>query len=307
VKGRYVSVLTVDGKPAQAVLDAIRAACAGQDALALDEAVLAALAAARPTPTPAPNPAPAGFRLVDSDDFLTTAVDAKRWSIYGPAVGNEGVGWRAQRQTVAAAGELQIVGIPWSADFEVEVAGYIAAQAKEKKPVSAAAQALLRAGVGGGVSHKINQTFGRWEVRARMDKGAGNGPALLLWPKRDKDWPGAGEIDIMECPKGDRAQAVQTLHFGQSNEQIGKGTKLDVSQWHTYVVEWLPDRITWLIDGVITHEVQQADVIPRGPMHLAIQNDVGAKGHWIEARNASSPAVIALHVDWVKVYERVPS
>ena len=98
------------------------------------------------------------------------------------------------------------------------------------------------------MAQNYGQTYGRWVVRAAMEKGAGYGPAILLWPDSEK-WPEDGEIDIVEMPRGDRSRALMTAHYGKNNDQHSHGVPGDFTQWHTYAIDWLPDRIIFYIDG----------------------------------------------------------
>ena len=68
-----------------------------------------------------------------------------------------------------------------------------------------------RGNVSGGMSHKLDQTYGRWEFRARTDKGRGFGSAILLWPESER-FPEDGEIDIMEVPSETRDRAHFIVH-----------------------------------------------------------------------------------------------
>ncbi len=45
---------------------------------------------------------------------------------------------------------------------------------------------------------------------------------------------------------------------------------IDPSQWHTYSLEWLPDRVTFRVDGILIH---QTTFSPRGPLGLVIWLD----------------------------------
>jgi beta-glucanase (GH16 family) len=192
---------------------------------------------------------------------------SNNWSIYNGA-GNEGVGLRRPSAISVNNGQLTITGT---------------------------------GNVSGGLAQHHSQTYGRWDIRARMDKGDGYGPAILLWPDSER-WPQDGELDIVEIPLGDRSSAFMSSHFGADNEKISKNVPGDFSQWHTYSVEWLQDKVTFLIDNVPMMVITDRAAIPHKSMHLAIQNDVGAAGHTIPPRDASTPSSVALHVDWVKTY-----
>ena len=98
------------------------------------------------------------------------------------------------------------------------------------------------------MADSFGQTYGRWEFRARTDHGRGFGSAILLWPDSEK--LADGEIDIVEVPAEKRDQAHFVLHSGPDGDTIvGGNMPGDFSQWHTFAVDWLPDRITWYVDG----------------------------------------------------------
>lgn len=214
-------------------------------------------------------PSMQGWQLVASDGFSGTAVDRNKWSLY-QGLGNEGVGWRSPAQIRVSGGAVHLVG---------------------------------EGDTSGGMSMKTSQTYGRWVIRAKQDKGNGYGPAILLWPDSER-WPIDGEIDIAEIPKGDRTRSHFTVHWGADNTTKGFSSTGDFSQWHTWTLEWTADHITVWLDGKVVGTITERAAIPKGPMHLALQNDVGATGHWISPRDSSTPDEVALHVDYVQVYRK---
>lgn len=156
-------------------------------------------------------------------------------------------------------------------------------------------------GVSGGVAHSKGQLYGRWEFRARTDKGRGWGSAILLWPDSEK-WPDDGELDMMEVPGENRDLAHTIIHYGGSaNKTFGDATKGDFSQWHTFVFEWLPDRLTAYIDGRKTFETTDKAMIPTTPMHATIQLDQGPAKDWMAAPDDTTPAETRLQVDYLRV------
>jgi beta-glucanase (GH16 family) len=158
--------------------------------------------------------------------------------------------------------------------------------------------------VSGGMAHKLDRTYGRWEFRARTDKGRGFGSAILLWPESER-FPQDGEIDIMEVPSETRDRAHFIVHFagpGGSDKVYGSYAEDDFSQWHTFAVDWLPDRIVYYVDGVERFRVTDRNIIPDKPMHLAMQFDQGPKKDWIPAPDATTPPAFSLQVDWLRVY-----
>lgn len=157
--------------------------------------------------------------------------------------------------------------------------------------------------VGGGVADAVNQTYGRWEIRFRGDAGAGYAPVVLLWP--EGKWPDDGEIDLAEVTNPLRHGAGEFLHLGTTNRFIGKPIQgVDFTEWHTIAVDWLPDHITFWLDGNALWTVKRAtgnsDYIPSTPFHLALQNDAGCDNGCKPDKN--TPAQVVMDVDWVKVY-----
>jgi beta-glucanase (GH16 family) len=161
-----------------------------------------------------------------------------------------------------------------------------------------------RGDVSGGMAHNLDQTYGRWEIRARTDKGRGFGSAILLWPESER-FPQDGEIDISEVPSETRDRAHFIVHFpgpGGSDKVYGSYAEDDFSQWHTFAVDWLRDRIVFYVDGVERFRVTDRNIIPDKPMHLAMQFDQGPKKDWIPAPDSTTPAAFGLQVDWLRVY-----
>lgn len=213
------------------------------------------------------------WTLVARDDFDGTTLDESKWATYS-GIGNAGIGFRDPGNIRVGNGEVTMVG-------------------------------TTRNLTGAGMcwcSPNSATIYGRWEVRARMDKGNGFGPALLLWPESE-NWPIDGELDIAEIPNGDRTTMYSTSHWGADNSQIGAQATGDFSQWHTFGVDWQADHVTYFLDGKAIAHYTDPVTIPRTPMQLALQNDAGEGNSWIAAVDALSPAEVNLHIDWVKIYK----
>ena len=116
---------------------------------------------------------------------------------------------------------------------------------------------------------KVEVLYGLIEARVKIPTGAGTWPAFwMLGTNLDEvTWPMCGEIDILEARGRDSGNLVATLHGpGYSGEfGCGKEWRTPVSMnddFHTFAVEWLPDSITWLFDGVPFSRKIKADVAP---------------------------------------------
>ncbi len=178
----------------------------------------------------------------NGDEFDGQALDRTRWNVYN-SVGGFGNGLRRPSAVGQGDGLLTITARP-----------------------------RLNGGTSGGIAMGDGQLHGRWEFRARADPGVGYSPAVLLWPDSER-FPVDGELDMLESPVGDRRTASAYVHYGADNKTRGAQVSGDFTQWHTFAFEWLPDRLTWYVDGRKAWEVRtardphQADapVHPAGP------------------------------------------
>jgi hypothetical protein len=207
-----------------------------------------------------------GRSLVFSDDFGGDSLDGSKWGVYDGR-GNQGHGFRRPSAIGVGGGELRITG---------------------------------KGDISGGIASKFGGKYGRWEIRAKVDKGNGYGSGILLWPSSER-WPIEGEMDISEVPKGDRKFSGSYFHYGSDNTVVGHREDGDFSQWHTYAMDWDPGKLTYYVDGRVVFTVKNGSV-PSTNHFLALQFDVGAKGAYIPARDASTPSAVTMHVDYVKVY-----
>ncbi|WP_256788003.1 glycoside hydrolase family 16 protein [Frankia sp. AvcI1] len=228
--------------------------------------------------TDPPNPIWGTPVLVDS--FNGTALDTKRWAIYdSPQVK---LMPRSPENVAVSDGALRLTGWIDSAGRDVS----------------------------GGVASRINLQYGRWEARVRAERGSGYSAVVLLWPQSEH-WPTDGEIDILEVPDPERQVGGNFLHLGSDNRQIENKLYADFTQWHTVGVEWLPNRITYYLDGKAVWTVtrptnsHERNMIPTKPMHMTLQHDRGCF-QLIPCRNAQTPPTVSMYVDWIKIY-RAPS
>jgi beta-glucanase (GH16 family) len=98
----------------------------------------------------------------------------------------------------------------------------------------------------------IGFKYGRVEVKLKGPVGAGTWAAFWMLGANidDRPWPGCGEIDITELLGRDPSTVYGTPHGPASGDSYT--TTLSngfASEYHTYAVDWLPDQITWYLDG----------------------------------------------------------
>ena len=181
----------------------------------------------------------------------------------------------------------------------------------------------------------FNQRYGRFEFRARVPHGKGLWPALWLLPQDDRygGWAASGEIDVMEIRGEEPREVLGSVHFGCSfplRELVTHTLKIPggstVADWHVYAVEWEPGEIRWLLDGAVwarqdfwwssSRSADGAGIAPTRAAHLNpwpapfdqpfyIVMNVAVGGNFPGAPDAATAFPAELHVDYVRVYERV--
>ncbi len=229
-------------------------------------AALAVLALLAPTA----QAAPAGWVPSGGDEFDAPALDTSTWHAYD-SEGAFGNGLRRPSAISQRDGLLTITARP-----------------------------RQDGGTSGGMAMGTGQLYGRWEFRARTSVGKGYSSAILLWPDSER-FPEDGELDMMEVPSEKRTAATAFVHYGADNRIVGTSRAGDFTRWHTFAMEWLPDRVTWYVDGEKAWETTDRAVIPTTPMHLCIQLDQGPATNWMPAPDASTPDEVTLQVDWARI------
>lgn len=159
---------------------------------------------------------------------------------------------------------------------------------------------------------RFSQTYGKFEARIKLARGQGIWPAFWMLAESFDNigWPECGEIDIIESV-GPIAQTVYgTLHGpGYSGGHAAQGS-YPVRQsladgFHVYAVEWEPDEIRWLFDGICYSTVTKQDVAPNAwpfdaPFYMVLNLAVG--GDWPGSPDATTIFPQRLVVDYVRVY-----
>lgn len=161
----------------------------------------------------------------------------------------------------------------------------------------------------GGVSSApaVKQTYGRYDVRFRVDQGNGLAYVALLWPSGNGGWP--PEVDFAEDGGGNRTQTTATLHCGSNGNdscQVQASVSADFSQWHTLGVEWTPGSLVYTLDGQTWATMTRSDV-PSIPMEMDLQMQAGTCGDQYDpCPDASTPAAVNMDVAWVVEYAYTP-
>lgn len=208
------------------------------------------------------------WKLVFQDDFSGTSVNIDNWSMYD-SPGHAGNGLRRPEAFSVSNGLLVVT-----------------AQMVDGKLVS------------GGMAHKINYKYGKFEFRVRIeqDPSEATSGVILTWPQSEK-WPMDGENDMYESGTGATRNPFKTfIHYGTSaGTQYQFVHNADATQWHTIAMEWETNALRMYRDSNLVWALTDVNAIPDVPHHLCIQ---------LDAFKNSMTGSVKMYVDWVKVYQK---
>ena len=171
--------------------------------------------------------------------------------------------------------------------------------------------------------NKFDFLYGSASARIKLTAGAGLWPAW--WMLGNGNWPETGEVDIMENI-GEKDWANAAVHgkgysgdAGLVNKQYFAANN-DVTNWHTYAVDWTPDSMVFKYDDIpmfrVTKTMTQffGDWAFATPKHLLLNFAVGGiypfKINGIKSPyyGLSAPTFTAIKnkeskmmVDWVRI------
>lgn len=162
--------------------------------------------------------------------------------------------------------------------------------------------------------------YGKFEIRAKLPKGKGTWPAIWMLPSTTKEygaWPASGEIDIMEHVgylQNVLNCNVHTKSFnGMDGTNKGMGFPYEgvSDDFHTYTLEWLPDKMMFYVDDEVKYtydphefasEVSSYEWPFDKPFHLIL--NVAYGGSWGGKMGTDDSCLPQqMQVDYVRVYQ----
>lgn len=158
--------------------------------------------------------------------------------------------------------------------------------------------------------------YGKFEVKAKLPEGRGLWPAIWMLGKNHKSvgWPKCGEIDIMEHVGFNNDTIFGTIHTEAYNHMKGtqKGKKVLIekpySEFHTYAIEWTPEKIDFLLDGKMYHHVEnEHKTVDEWPFDQKFYLKLNiAVGGGLGGKKGIDDSVFPqkMIVDYVKVYQK---
>ncbi|MDD2792074.1 MAG: family 16 glycosylhydrolase [Sediminibacterium sp.] len=238
-----------------------------------------------------------GWKLVWSDEFNYQGLpDTSKWG-YHPGAhggGNDELQYYTANDTMNAVvsnGVLRIIA------------------SKENRENKSYTSSKLQ------TRNKAAFTYGRFEVRAKLPAGRGTWPAIwMLGTNIDSiSWPACGEIDIMEHVGYEKDSIYGTIHSEAYNHIKGTQKSKAIytadpyTRFHVYAIEWTPEKIDFIMDGVVYNQIRNEHLTVRewpfdAPFFLILNLAIG--GGW-GGRKGVDDAIFpaTMEVDWVRVFQ----
>jgi hypothetical protein len=177
-------------------------------------------------------------------------------------------------------------GAEWNTVKDVSVSGGTADYYLHSENGKAYSAAIL--------PRTATQTYGRYQVRFKVDPGMNDWKsAWLLWPDDDV-WPAHGEID---WPEGDLTGSMEGfMHYANADggQDWAPSGVAFASGWHTATTEWLPGSVKYYLDGTLVGSFTQQ--VSTYPMHWVLQSE--------SASNSRPTGSGHIEIDWAVIYTR---
>jgi beta-glucanase (GH16 family) len=166
---------------------------------------------------------------------------------------------------------------------------------------------------------KANWLYGKFEIRAKLPSQAGTWPAFWTLGSNSSKvgWPECGEIDIMErmfqLNNSPSSGIIMTIHFKHLlNSKPFNPLRMNpmpgaTTGFHTYDMEWTPERIDFHMDGILCNRIDllaldevTADNPFRKPQYLLLNLALNRRNKGF--KEARFPA--RFEVEYVRVYQK---
>jgi beta-glucanase (GH16 family) len=260
-----------------------------------------------------------------AEDFDGTALDRSRWLVQTTTKGNFGVGGEC---FVDSPNNIDVSGGTLKLTIRQEPASIPCPRASNygfSTPFTAGSIITTAA---------LDQTYGRYEIRARMPdvKVPGIQFSFWLWPRDLTTYPVSfgqgdsdkwtnGELDVVEWYSRYPYHDVPYIHYAHTYVQAPSGQWVPndpnlttaclvgtTEDWHTYALEWTPTSIRMLFDGKVclenTHWTPRNTTMPGPfdqPFMVSLTQALGAIGTQNQLV-AQTPLPATTEVDYLKIW-----
>lgn len=218
-----------------------------------------------------------GWKMTWNDEFSGTTVNTSKWLVVNRDPNKNGEAqWYAPNHVSVVNGMLRLKSSnTWT---------------NGKQYTSGSVESVNR----------FFQKYGRFEGRMRTPKTQGIWPAFWMLPN-PSGWP--PEIDIMELLGHDPDTVYFSNHWGVWPNNQHQTTTINgpdySADFHTFAVDWWPDRIECYIDGF--RKATHTQSIPQSAFFIILNTAVG--GQWPGYPDATTVFPQYFDIDYVRVYQ----
>lgn len=166
--------------------------------------------------------------------------------------------------------------------------------------------------------------YGYFEIKCKLPVHRGAFPAFWLWNGKEGVGAFYEEIDIFEyswhvtaieynpsTPGYGSPRCFTCGFIFNDTENVLEGydhaqtfpiipsTSPDLSEWHIFSCEWLPDHIIWYLDGDIYNSYYEPDTIPHRSLTLKVNYAID---NYYQHNNTPWPGGV-MTIDYINVYQ----
>ena len=245
---------------------------------------------------------PEGYKLVWHDEFDAGQIDPQKWTFETGDGTDFGLpaGWgNNELQIYTTNDENARVGM----DGDISALKITALKHGENDYTSAK---LTTNGL-------FSMRFGRVDVRAKLPEGQGLWPAIwMLGDNRDiVDWPGCGEIDIMEMLGHNPYKIYGSIHYVDAENRKGESQGTYESSgsafsedYNIFTLVWTPETLSFKVNEVKFHEVAIEEGMKEFLRSFYLILNVAVGGYWPGYPDASTTFPQSMAVDYVRVFTK---
>jgi hypothetical protein len=148
---------------------------------------------------------------------------------------------------------------------------------------------------------RFTQRYGYFEMRARWSRGKGLWPAFWLLPAGG-GWP--PEIDVVEAHGDKPRETFHSLHLGGGLSTTERVLVANPgSEFRTYGVLWLPDRLDYYVDS---EKVASIPILKNINEAMFLVANLAIGGAWPGDPDASTAFPARLEIDHIRVWKVTP-
>ncbi|MBK8489669.1 MAG: glycoside hydrolase family 16 protein [Saprospirales bacterium] len=154
--------------------------------------------------------------------------------------------------------------------------------------------------------------FGRIEARIKVPEGRGLWPAFWLVGENatEVDWPGCGEVDIMEVIDHEPERVHCSAHYTNDENKVGDNTDSYLApeslsnDYHKYRLDWTPTTLTFSMDDIMVNQVPIEDDMKEFLRSFYIIFNIAVGGNWPGDPDETTVFPQKMLVDWVRAYSK---